>query len=135
MAMLVAAGLGAWLIAAYFATGVQALREQRKQERFVAAQVHERFPNERIFFYHGAIGPLRWYVGGEEVAREKRDVREGLAESGAHALVACSTSSCREGFPDERWLICEPVVDASSPAIGEWIEPRDQYRVFRCVRR
>jgi hypothetical protein len=133
--MLVAAGLGAWLIALYFATGVQALREQRKQERHVAAQLLERFPDERVFFYHGAIGPLRWYVGGEDVAREKRDVRDALGESGAHALVACSTSSCREGFPDERWLVCLPVLDSASPAIGAWIEARDQYRVFRCVRR
>ena len=135
LTMLVAAGLGAWLIALYFATGVQALREQRKQERQVAAQLLERFPDERVFFYHGAIGPLRWYVGGEDVARERRDVRDALGESGAHALVACSASSCREGFPDERRLVCLPVLDSASPAIGAWIEARDQYRVFRCVRR
>jgi 4-amino-4-deoxy-L-arabinose transferase-like glycosyltransferase len=135
-AALAASLASAFGLSLYFATGVQEVRDRLRVERSLAAEIKARFPGpgERVAFYHGASGPLRYYVGGDDVVHRPKEIANLLPQSGHHMLVACGRG-CRAGFPENRDVICLPLLEAPSPAIGSLIEARDQYFFFRCVRR
>jgi 4-amino-4-deoxy-L-arabinose transferase-like glycosyltransferase len=127
--------VSAFGLALYVSTGVQSFRELRKVERSFASRIAETYPGERVVFYHGAIGPLRWYVGGKDVAKRPLDIALMLEGSGDDTLVACGASSCRDGKPGGGRLICIPEMEMGSPGYGPWVPEDDQYVLVRCVHR
>lgn len=122
-------------IALAFSTSVQALRDTLKVERSFAAEIRERFPDQRLAYFHGAAGALRFYAGGNDVAGKPGDIVRMLEQSGDSILVVCTTSSCERWLPVENRLVCQPRAEAGSPAVGPWIPAKPQYALYLCVRR
>lgn len=122
-------------IALAFSTSVQALRDSLKVERRFAADIRERFPDERLAYFHGAIGALRYYAGGDDVASRPGDIVRMLEQPGDSILVVCSTSSCEKWLPEEDRLVCVPRGEAHSLAVGPWIPAKPRYALYLCVRR
>ncbi len=122
-------------LSVYLSTGVQAFRELRRVERPFAGEIAETYPGERVVFYHGAVGPLRWYVGGKDVAKRPRDIALFLDGSGDDTLVLCDVKSCRDGKPGGGRLICLPLSEVRSPGFGPLVPEEDQYALVRCVHR
>lgn len=122
-------------IALAFSTSVQTLRDARKVERRFAAEIRERFPDQRVAYFHGADGAMRWYAGGDDVASKPGDIVHMIEQSGDSIFVVCATSSCERWLPVENRLVCQPRAEAVSPALGPWIPAKTQYALYFCVRR
>jgi hypothetical protein len=122
-------------IALAFSTSVQTLRDTLKVERSFAAEIRERFPGQRLAYFHGTAGALRYYAGGNDVAGQPGDIVRMLEHSGDSILVVCTWSSCEKWLPPEHRLLCQPRAQAGSPAVGPWIPAKPQYALYLCVRR
>ena len=119
----------------YFATGIQALREAHAMEQPFAAQVKQRFPNHPIVYYQGGIGAnLQYYLGPGPEVRTTDEIAELLAQGSGELIAVCGRggSECLRDGPN---FTATRVIQASTPAIGSVVEPKDKYSLFLCRRR
>jgi 4-amino-4-deoxy-L-arabinose transferase-like glycosyltransferase len=128
-------GAAAFAIVLVFCTSVQTLRDSLKVEKRFAAQIRREHPGERLAFFHGAVGPLRYYAGGDDVAGQPGEIVKMLEHSGDSILVVCDWSSCERWLPEENRLGCLPRGESISPGLGAWFPPEREYGLYLCVRK
>jgi len=119
----------------YFATGIQALREAHAMERPFAAQVKQRFPDHPIVYYQGGIGAnLQYYLGPGPEVRTTGEIAELLAQGSGELIAVCGRGGS-ECLGDGPSFTATRVIQASTPAIGSVVAPKDKYSLFLCRRR
>jgi 4-amino-4-deoxy-L-arabinose transferase-like glycosyltransferase len=123
--------IAAFLMALYFSTGGDILRQRQLTERSFAMEIRDRFPALGTPVYFGGVtGRLKYYLGRGREVDTLQELRQ-LVEEGKEFFIITE----RENLPKLKtaeWLSFREVLRAETPSLPPIVKSKPRYFLISC---